>query len=103
MAQKKSKTESTRVVIIGTGSVGATTAFALMTQGIASEIVLIDRNKNKAQGEAKDLEQGLSFVPQAKVWAGGYADCRQADVIIITAGLAPKPPHTPLLLTLHLL
>ncbi|OGY45492.1 MAG: L-lactate dehydrogenase [Candidatus Buchananbacteria bacterium RIFCSPHIGHO2_01_FULL_44_11] len=99
MAQKKSKTESTRVVIIGTGSVGATTAFALMTQGIASEIVLIDRNKNKAQGEAKDLEQGLSFVPQAKVWAGGYADCRQADVIIITAGLAQKPGQTRLELT----
>ena len=55
---KLNKVESTRVVIIGAGSVGATSAFALLIQGIASEIVLIDRDAKKAEGEVMDLEHG---------------------------------------------
>src|SRR3989338_843419 len=96
---KKKKIETTRVVIVGAGSVGATAAFAIMVQGVASEIVLIDVNQKKCQGEARDLEQGLSFVPQTKVWAGSYADCKTADIIIITAGIAQKPGQTRLELT----
>jgi len=82
--------ESTRVVIIGAGLVGATSAYAIMLRGIASEIVLIDIDKNKCAGEVLDLQHGISFLSPAKVWAGSYADCRDADVIVITAGLKQK-------------
>src|SRR3989338_6011360 len=90
----KPKTESTRVVIVGAGNVGATSAFALLTQGIASEIVLIDRSKDKAQGEVMDLEHGASFAPHARIWAGDYSDCAEADVVVVTAGARQKPGQT---------
>jgi len=86
--------ETTRVVVVGAGFVGSTTAFTMMVQGVASEIVLIDVNKNKCEGEAMDLEHGLSFVKQSRVWAGDYADCKDADVVVITAGLGQKPGQT---------
>ena len=86
--------ETTRVVVVGTGLVGSTAAFTMMTQGIASEIVLIDVNKDKCEGEAMDLEHGLSFVEQAHVWSGDYSDCKDADVVVITAGLDQKPGQT---------
>ncbi len=95
----KIKSESTRVVIIGTGLVGSTAAFAIMVQGIASEIVLIDVNKKKSEGEALDIEHGLSFAPEAKVWAGDYKDCKDADVVVICGGIAQKPGQTRLDLT----
>ena len=85
---KLNKVESTRVVIIGAGSVGATSAFALLIQGIASEIVLIDRDAKKAEGEVMDLEHGA---PHARMWAGDYVDCKDADVVVITAGAKQKP------------
>ena len=91
--------ESTRVVIIGTGSVGATSAYAILMQGIASEVVLIDVDKNKCQGEVWDLEHGLSFMPQARVFMGDYADCETADLVIITAGLKQKTGQSRLELT----
>ncbi len=83
--------ESTRVVIIGAGAVGSSSAYAILTQGICSELVLIDANKARAEGEALDLEHGLSFVRPAKVWAGEYADCATADIVVITAGIAQQP------------
>ncbi|MBI5022887.1 MAG: L-lactate dehydrogenase [Candidatus Magasanikbacteria bacterium] len=86
--------ETTRVVIIGTGFVGSTSAFAIMMSGIASEIVLVDVNKDKCLGEAWDLEHGISFVPQTKIWAGDYSDCKDADVVVITAGLGQKVGQT---------
>ncbi|HBX15922.1 MAG TPA: L-lactate dehydrogenase [Candidatus Magasanikbacteria bacterium] len=86
--------ETTRVVIVGTGFVGSTSAFAIMMSGIASEIVLIDVNKDKCLGEAWDLEHGISFVPQTKIWAGDYSDCKEADVVVITAGLGQKVGQT---------
>ena len=94
MEQKSNVLESTRVVIIGSGFVGSTAAFAILAQGIASEVVLIDANKEKCAGEVLDLEQAASFVPRAKVWAGDYADCADADVIVITAGVGQKPGQT---------
>ncbi len=87
-------TESMRVVVVGTGFVGATSAFAMMVQGIASELVLIDVNKEKCQGEVLDLEHGLSFVPQMRIKAGDWSDCTDADVIVITAGVGQKPGQT---------
>lgn len=92
--QRKHAIESTRVVVVGAGNVGSTTAFSLMTQGLASELVIIDRNKKKAEGEVMDLEHGLSFVPHCHVWAGSYKDCKDADIVIITAGAKQKPGQT---------
>ncbi|MCX6778836.1 MAG: L-lactate dehydrogenase [Candidatus Magasanikbacteria bacterium] len=86
--------ETTRVVVVGTGFVGSTAAYTMMVQGVASEIILIDVNKNKCEGEAMDLEHGLSFVKQSRVWAGDYSDCKDADVVVITAGLGQKPGQT---------
>jgi L-lactate dehydrogenase len=80
-----------KVVVIGTGFVGASFAYSLMIQGTASEIVLIDRDKKRAEGEAMDLNHGLSFVQPAKIWAGEYSDCEGAEIVVITAGFAQKP------------
>jgi L-lactate dehydrogenase len=80
-----------KVAVIGTGSVGSTFAYSLMIHGIVSEIVLIDIDKKRAEGEAMDLNHGVSFVRPVRVWAGDYSDCQDADIIVITAGLAQKP------------
>ncbi len=87
------------MVIIGAGFVGSSFAYALMIRGIASEIVLVDVDKRRAEGEAMDLNHGLSFVRPAKIWAGDYADCEGADIVVITAGLAQKPGESRLALT----
>lgn len=84
----------TKVAIIGAGFVGASTAFAMaLGQGV-SEVVLIDVNKEKAVGEALDINHGLCFVGQMAVYAGDYSDIADCDVIIITAGLNRKPGET---------
>ncbi|WP_243735187.1 L-lactate dehydrogenase [Paenibacillus turpanensis] len=80
-----------RVVIIGVGAVGATTAYTLLLRERADELVLIDANQKKAIGDAIDMNHGLPFVGKTKVWAGTYEDCRGAEIIIITAGAAQKP------------
>lgn len=84
------KVKPDKVGIIGAGSVGSTTAYALMVQGIGSEIVLVDRNKEKAEGEAMDIMHGQSFVQPIEVRAGEYSDLEDAKVIIITAGAPQK-------------
>jgi L-lactate dehydrogenase len=86
--------DTAKVVIIGAGFVGSSAAYATMIQGICSELVLIDVNKEKALGEALDIQHGLSFVDPIHVHAGDYDDCKDADVIVITAGLAQKPGQT---------
>ncbi len=83
-----------KIAVIGAGGVGATTAYALMIQGIASEIILIDIDKNKAEGEAMDISHGASFVKPVEVHAGDYSDCQDADIIIITAGANQRPGET---------
>ncbi|SIQ06043.1 L-lactate dehydrogenase [Halanaerobium kushneri] len=83
-----------KIAVIGAGGVGATTAYALMVQGIGSEIVLIDVNKDKAEGEAMDLRHGASFVNPVDIYAGDYSDLADAKLIIITAGAAQKPGET---------
>jgi len=80
-----------KVAVVGVGFVGSTFAYALMARGLASEIILIDVDKKRAEGEAMDLNHGLSFVPPARIWAGDYADCKNADIIVISAGAAQKP------------
>lgn len=83
-----------KIAVIGAGGVGATTAYALMVQGVGSEIVLIDVNKDKAEGEAMDLRHGASFVNPVDIYAGDYKDLADAKLIIITAGAAQKPGET---------
>src|SRR5512136_1317126 len=85
---------STRVAIIGAGNVGATCAYALLLRGLATEIVLVDVNKAKAEGEAMDLNHTVPFAYPTRIWAGDYADCAGAAVTVITAGAAQKPGET---------
>ncbi|WP_462408518.1 L-lactate dehydrogenase [Neobacillus sp. Marseille-QA0830] len=84
-----------RVVLIGTGAVGCSYAYSMINQGVAEELVLIDLNEAKAEGEVMDLNHGMPFSPSPiKVWNGTYQDCAEADLIVITAGLAQKPGET---------
>jgi len=80
-----------KITIIGAGSVGATTAFALLTRGAASEIVLIDVNTEKALGEALDIKQATPFIDNCDIYAGGYAEAAGSNVVIITSGIGRKP------------
>lgn len=84
----------TRVAIIGAGNVGATFAYAILLSGLAAEIVLVDMNRAKAEGEAMDLNHAVPFTPPTRIWAGDYADCAGAAVTVITAGAAQKPGET---------
>ncbi|AGX02462.1 MULTISPECIES: L-lactate dehydrogenase [Bacillus] len=84
-----------RVVVIGTGAVGCSYAYSMVNQGAAEEIVLIDVNEAKAEGEAMDLNHGMPFAPSpVRLWNGTYDDCREADLVVITAGLPQKPGET---------
>ena len=90
----KKPVDSTRVVIVGAGMVGSSIAYATMIEGICSELVLIDVNKDRAVGEALDLEHALPVLQPMKVWAGDYDDCANADIVVICAGIAQKPGQT---------
>ena len=84
-----------RVVLVGTGAVGCSYAYSMINQGVAEELVLIDLNEAKAEGEAMDLNHGVPFAPSPiNVWNGSYQDCESADLVVITAGLAQKPGET---------
>lgn len=83
-----------RIAIVGLGNVGASFAYALLFRGLASEIVLIDANAAKAEGEAMDLNHAVPFTHSTRIWAGKYADCTGAAVTVITAGAAQKPGET---------
>jgi L-lactate dehydrogenase len=83
--------KKTRIVVIGVGAVGSTTAYTLLLRERMDELVLIDANKEKAIGDALDMNHGLAFLGKAKVWAGDYEDCAEADIVIITAGVAQRP------------
>ena len=75
---------SSKITIIGAGSVGSTIAYTLSSQDIASEIVLIDINKKKAEGEVLDIIQGTCFRDPISIIAGDYEDARDSDIVIIT-------------------
>ncbi len=80
--------------IIGVGNVGASTAFSLMKSGLFSSMVLVDINRERAVGEAADLNHGLPFLAPMEIYAGDYADLHDAGIIIITAGAAQAPGET---------
>ncbi|MBR4204000.1 MAG: L-lactate dehydrogenase [Clostridia bacterium] len=81
----------TKITIIGAGSVGSTIAYTLAVQGIASEIVMIDINGEKALGEALDIRQGTPFCAPLSIYAGTYRDACDSDIVILTSGIARKP------------
>lgn len=80
-----------KVTIIGAGSVGATIAYTMAVNGIATEVVMIDINESKSLGEALDIRQGVSFCPPISIYAGSYEDAKGSDVVILTSGVARKP------------
>ncbi len=80
-----------KISIIGTGSVGSTIAYTLTVMGLASEIVMIDINSEKALGEALDIRQGTPFCSACSIYAGEYSDAQGSDIVILTSGIARKP------------
>jgi L-lactate dehydrogenase len=83
-----------KVAIVGAGKVGTTFAYTLLMSGLVSEIVLIDRDQARAEGEAMDLNHAAPLLHAARIWAGSYEDCGQAAVTVITAGSAQRPGET---------
>ena len=83
-----------KVAIVGCGFVGSSSAFALMQSGLFSEMVLIDVDKDRAEGEALDISHGTPFGNPMKIHAGDYEDAADAAVIVVTAGAAQKPGET---------
>jgi len=83
-----------KVALIGTGFVGSSYAFSLLNQGVTEELVMIDVNREKAEGDARDLKHGLAFASPMKIYAGDYEDCHDADIVVITAGANQQPGET---------
>ena len=83
-----------KVVMIGCGFVGAACAFSIMQSGLFSEMVLIDADRAKAEGEALDISHGVPFAKPMKIYAGDYDDIKNASLVIITAGANQKPGET---------
>lgn len=79
-----------KITVIGSGNVGATISYTLATMGLASEIVMIDVNEEKAIGEALDISQGVPFCSPTNVYAGTYEDAANSDIVIITSGISRK-------------
>jgi len=83
-----------KVAVVGAGRVGSTFAYALLLRGLAGEIVLIDMDANRAEGEAMDLSHAAPLSHPTRIWAGDYPDCASADVIVVAAGTAQRPGET---------
>ena len=93
--KSKNEMHTSKIAIVGAGFVGSTAAYAILNEGSASEIALIDVNKEKAQGEAMDLQHGLLFKPNVKIEFGNnYKLCRNVEIVVITAGAHQKPRET---------
>ena len=88
------KVNSRKVAVIGCGFVGSSSAFALMQCGLFSEMVLIDADTKRAEGEAMDISHGISFARPMQIYAGNYDDITDAAIIVITAGANQKPDET---------
>jgi len=83
-----------RVAVVGAGNVGATFAYTLVLNGLVGEIVLIDIDRERAEGEAMDISHAVPLTNPVRVWAGDYSDCAGADVVVVTAGTAQRPGET---------
>lgn len=91
--------QGNKIVVVGAGQVGATTAYTLLVSGLVSDLVLIDLNQKKAQGEVLDLAHGIPLCPPADIKVGDYPDCENADIVVLTAGANQKPGETRMDLT----
>jgi L-lactate dehydrogenase len=89
-----SASNATRIVVVGAGHVGTTFAYSLLLSGLAAEIVLVDADHRRAEGEAMDLNHAVPFTRPARVWAGYPADCAGAAVTVIAAGVGQRPGET---------
>ena len=94
MSKKEVVMNPRKVAVVGCGFVGSASAFALMQSGLFSEMVLIDANFEKAEGEAFDISHGVPFTRPIKIYAGDYDDLADAAIVVITAGAAQKPGET---------
>ena len=83
-----------KIVVVGAGFVGSTIAYTIMCGGLFNDIVLIDINKDKAEGDAMDMAHGVSFVKPVNIYSGDYNECSDADIVVITAGANQKPGET---------
>jgi L-lactate dehydrogenase len=83
-----------KVAVIGAGNVGATFAYALVLNGLVGEVVLIDIDRERAEGEAMDINHAVPLSNPVRVWAGDYSDCTGSDVVVVTAGSAQRPGET---------
>lgn len=88
-----------KIILIGDGAVGSSYAFALVNQNIGQELGIIDVNEDKAEGDVMDLSSALAFTAPKKIYVADYEDCRDADLIVFTAGASQKPGETRLDLT----
>jgi len=79
-----------KIAIVGAGSVGTSFAYSLLIQGLASQIVVIDVNKERAEGEVMDLDHGIPFAYPVQIWSGDYCDCKDADIVVIAADKGQK-------------
>jgi L-lactate dehydrogenase len=79
-----------KIAIVGAGSVGTAFAYSLLIQGLASQIVVIDVNKERAEGEVMDLDHGIPFAYPVQIWSGDYYDCKNADIVVIAADKGQK-------------
>ena len=85
---------SNKVGLVGTGMVGSSFAYALMQHGVANELILVDQDSARAEGEAMDLSHGLPFVRPMQIRAGDYADLAGSEVVVICAGANQRPGET---------
>ena len=93
--ETKKEPHTSKIAIVGAGFVGSTAAYACLIEGAASEIALIDVDREKAEGEAMDLQHGLQFKPNTKITFGSdYRLCKDAEIVVITAGAHQKPGET---------
>ena len=94
MKESKIMIRKTKIAVIGAGMVGSSFAYAAMIKGLASELVMIDVDKNRQEGEVMDLRHALIGTQTGNVLGGDFKDCQDVDVIVITAGVAQKPGET---------
>lgn len=83
-----------KVAIVGVGAVGASVAYALSVTGVVTELVLVDLSRDRAEGEAMDLSHAAAFIKPVEIYAGDYTDCRDAAIVVFTAGANQKPGET---------
>ena len=91
---EKSQKHGNKVILVGDGAVGSSYAYALVLQGVAEELGIIDINYEKTEGDALDLSHALAFNAPKKIYAAKYEDCHDADIVCITAGAPQKPGET---------